>query len=166
MKKPKAIYSELAIAKESAAFWASQMALVAQLVKNLGRSPRERLSTSVQLNEENSGLERSMNFTVLGVAKSRTQMSDFHFTSGGVSDKNLPVNWGDTRDTGSIPGLGRSPGGGQGNPLQCSYLENPMDRGVWRTMVHTVAQSWTRLRQLSRQVGRQADAFWQKFKGW
>ena len=92
MKKPKAIYSELAIAKESAAFWALQMALVAQLVKNLGRSPRERLSTSVQLNEENSGLERSMNFTVLGVAKSRTQMSDFHFTSGGVSGKNLPVN--------------------------------------------------------------------------
>ena len=149
MKKPKAIYSELAIAKESAAFWASQMALVAQLVKNLGRSPRERLSTSVQLNEENSGLERSMNFTVLGVAKSRTRMSDFHFTSGCVSGKNLPVNSGDTRDAGSIPGLGRSPGGGQGNPLQCPYLENPMDRGAWRTMVHTAAQSWTRLSSLA-----------------
>ena len=39
--------------------------------------------------------------------------------------KNLPANAGDVRDMGSIPGLGRSPGGGHGNPLQCSYLENP-----------------------------------------
>ena len=44
--------------------------------------------------------------------------------------KNLPVNAGDIRDSGSIPGLGRSPGGGNGNPLQCSCLENPMDRGT------------------------------------
>ena len=45
--------------------------------------------------------------------------------------KNLPANAGDIRDVGSIPGLGRSPGGGHGNPLQYSCLENPMDRGVW-----------------------------------
>ena len=44
--------------------------------------------------------------------------------------KNLPANAGDKRDTGSIPGLGRSPEGGHGNPLQCSCLENPMDRGA------------------------------------
>ena len=44
--------------------------------------------------------------------------------------KNLPINAGDAGDVGSIPGLGRSPGGGQGNPLQYSCLENPMDRGV------------------------------------
>ena len=44
--------------------------------------------------------------------------------------KNLPANAGDTRDTGSIPGLGRSPGGGNGNPLQHSCLGNPMDRGA------------------------------------
>ena len=46
--------------------------------------------------------------------------------------KNSLANAGDIRDTGSIPGLGRSPGGGNGNPLQCSCLGNPMDRGVWQ----------------------------------
>ena len=50
--------------------------------------------------------------------------------------KNLPANAGDVRDLGSIPGLGRSPGGGHGNPLQYSCLENPIDRGVWWTTVH------------------------------
>ena len=45
--------------------------------------------------------------------------------------KNLPANAGDVIDAGSIPGLGRSPGGGHGNPLQYSCLENPMDRGAW-----------------------------------
>ena len=45
--------------------------------------------------------------------------------------KNLPANAGDIRDAGSIPGLGRSPGEGHGNPLQYSYLENAMDRGLW-----------------------------------
>ena len=57
--------------------------------------------------------------------------------------KNLPANAGDARDVGSIPGLGRSPGGGNGNPLQYSCLENPTDRGAygpWR-----VAKSGTRL---------------------
>ena len=46
---------------------------------------------------------------------------------------------------GSIPGLGRSPGGEQGNPLQYSCLENPMDRGAWRTTVYGVAKSQTQL---------------------
>ena len=64
--------------------------------------------------------------------------------------KNPPANAVDIRDTGSIPGMGRSPGGGHGNPLQYSCLENPMDRGAWRATVHGVAQSWTRLKQLSR----------------
>ena len=45
--------------------------------------------------------------------------------------KNLPANAGDLRDEGSIPGLGRSPGEGHGNPIQYSCLENPMDRGAW-----------------------------------
>ena len=45
--------------------------------------------------------------------------------------KNSPINAGGIRDMGSIPGLGRSPGGGHGNPLQSSCLENPMDRGAW-----------------------------------
>ena len=47
--------------------------------------------------------------------------------------KNLPASVGDIRDIGSISGLGRSPGGGHGNPLQYSCLENPMDRGAWQT---------------------------------
>ena len=57
--------------------------------------------------------------------------------------KNPPANAGDVRDVGSICGLGRSPGGGRGNPLQYSCLENPMDRGAWRATVHGVAMSWT-----------------------
>ena len=46
--------------------------------------------------------------------------------------KNQPANAGDIRDVGSIPGLGRSPGGGYSNPLRYSCLENPKDRGAWR----------------------------------
>ena len=57
--------------------------------------------------------------------------------------KNPPVNAGDTGDAGSIPELGRSPGGGNGNSLQCSCLENPMDRGAWWATVHGVAKSQT-----------------------
>ena len=49
---------------------------------------------------------------------------------------------------GSIPVLGRSPGEGNGNRLQYSCLENPMDRGAWRAAVHMVEKSWTRLKQL------------------
>ena len=62
-------------------------------------------------------------------------------------EKNLPVNTGDrdVRDLGSIPGSGRSPGGGNDNPLQYSCLENPMARGVWWATVHGVTKSWTRL---------------------
>ena len=52
-------------------------------------------------------------------------------------------------DMGSIPGLGRSPGGGHGNPPQYSCLENPMDRGAWQAQVHRVAKSWTQLKRLS-----------------
>ena len=54
--------------------------------------------------------------------------------------KNPPASAGDVRYLGSIPGLGRSPGGGHGNPLQYSCLENPMDRGAWRVTVPGVAE--------------------------
>ena len=57
--------------------------------------------------------------------------------------KNPPVNAGDIIDMGSIPGLGRSPGGRHGNPLQSSCLENPMDRGAWQVTVHRVTESHT-----------------------
>ena len=52
-------------------------------------------------------------------------------------------------DPGSIPGLGRSPGDGNGNPLQYSCLENPVDGGILYAIVHWVAKSWTRLRDLN-----------------
>ena len=53
--------------------------------------------------------------------------------------KNLTAKAGDVRDTGSLPGSGRPLGGGHGNPLQCSCLKQPMDRGAWRAVVHGVA---------------------------
>ena len=53
---------------------------------------------------------------------------------------NPPANVGDIRDTGSIPGLGRSPGGGPGSPLQYACLENPMDSGALRAAVHGVTE--------------------------
>ena len=55
--------------------------------------------------------------------------------------KTLPANARDIRDAGSIPGLGRSPGGGHGDPLQYPCLENPMDRGAWQATVHEVTES-------------------------
>jgi len=63
--------------------------------------------------------------------------------------KNLPAKAGDVRDAASVPGLGRSLGGGHSNQLQNSCLENSMDREAWRVMVHSVVKSWTRLKQLS-----------------
>ena len=57
--------------------------------------------------------------------------------------KNLPANAEDMRETGSVPGLRRSPGGGHGNPLQCSCLETPVDRGAFRATVQGVANSRT-----------------------
>ena len=56
-------------------------------------------------------------------------------------EKNLTANVGEVREMGSIPGLGRSPGGGHSNPLQNSYLENSMDSAAWRAMVHRVAKN-------------------------
>ena len=73
---------------------------------------------------------------------------------GGSAVKNLTANSGDARDADSVPGSGRSPGGGNGNPLQYSCLENSMDRGAWQAIGHSHAQSlqsvgwqksWTRL---------------------
>ena len=64
---------------------------------------------------------------------------------GGAVVKNPPANAGDARDVGSIPGPGGVPGEGNGNPLQYSCLENPMDRGAKRGIVHGVAKSQTLL---------------------
>ena len=65
---------------------------------------------------------------------------------GGLSGEESASNAG---DMGSIPGSGSYPGGGHGNPLQYSHLENPTDRGAWRATVHGIANSRRRLKQLS-----------------
>ena len=62
---------------------------------------------------------------------------------GGSAAKESACNAEAVGDTGSIPGLGRSPGGGHGNPLQCPFLENPVDRGTWWATVREVSESWT-----------------------
>ena len=67
--------------------------------------------------------------------------------------KDPPANAGDVRDIGMIPGSGRSPGGGHGNPLQCSCLENPTDRGAWQAAVPGISQSQTRLKRLNTHGG-------------
>ena len=73
--------------------------------------------------------------------------------SGGTSGKEPTCSAGDLRDTGSIPGLGRSPGEGHGNLLQYSFPSNPMDRGAWQPTVHRVPESPTRLKQLGIHIG-------------
>ena len=65
------------------------------------------------------------------------------FPSATKMGKNLPASAGDVRDEGPIPRLGRSPGGGNGNPLQLSCLEIPVGRGAWRATVHGLTKSWT-----------------------
>ena len=63
--------------------------------------------------------------------------------------KNPPANTGDIRDESSISRLGRPPGEENGNPLQYSCLENPMDRGAWQSTVHSIAKRQTQLKQFS-----------------
>ena len=63
--------------------------------------------------------------------------------------KNLPGNAGDITDLGLVPGSGRSSGGGNGNPLQYSCLDNPMDKGAGQATFHRLAKSWTQLKRLS-----------------
>ena len=88
-----------------------------------------------------------------GVAESRTQLkrlsSSSSLTMGFPDGSDVKASACSAGDLESIPGLGRSPGGGHGNPLQCSRLENPMDRGAWWAAVYGVAQSQTRLTRLS-----------------
>ena len=74
--------------------------------------------------------------------------------------KNPPANAGDIRDVSSIPGLGRSPEGGHGNPLQYPCLENPMDRGAWQVTVHwvTKGQTWLKWFSMHTSVGLSASS--------
>ena len=91
---------------------------------------------------------------VYGVAQSWTRLkrlsssssiSDFWASQVALVVKNMPANAEDVRDTGLIPGLKRSPGGGNGNQLQSSCLENSMDRGAWQATVPRVSKSGTQL---------------------
>ena len=79
--------------------------------------------------------------------------------------KNLPANAGEPRDAGSIPGSGRSPGGGQGNPLQYSCLKNSMDRGAWWAMVRKFTKSQTWLKWLSMHIHNLPLSLMQLFLG-
>ena len=88
--------------------------------------------------------------TVHGVAKSQTQLSDFTSLQGFLGSSDGKVSAYNAGDPGSIPGSGRSPGEGNGNPLQYSCLENLMDGGAWWATVHGVAKSRTGLKQLSK----------------
>ena len=82
--------------------------------------------------------------------------------------KNQPANAGNVRDPGSIPGSGRSPGEGNGNPLQYSCLENPMDRGAWWATIQRAAKSQTGLKGLSAREGRGSgnECALTRFLGW
>ena len=76
--------------------------------------------------------------------------TSYGWASQGLSGKEAACSAGDAGDVGSAPGFGRSPGGGNGHPLQYSCLENPMDGGDWRATVHGVAKSWRRLSNSTR----------------
>ena len=82
------------------------------------------------------------------------QVGDWGFPGGAVV-KNLPARAGNAGDAGSVPGLGRSPGGGHGNPLQYFFLENSLDRGALQATVYGVAKSWDRTEQ--QRIAHQGD---------
>ena len=129
--------------------------LIAQLVKNpptMQGTPDWFLGWEDSLEKrksyplQDSGLENPLDSIVHGVAKSQIGLSDFHFHFCFPGDSVGKESACHAGDPGSIPGSGRSPGEGNGNPLQYSCLENLMDRRAWRDIVHGVAKSRTWLR--------------------
>ena len=112
-----------------------------------GRSPGEGNGYPLHYSCLENSMDRGVWWaTVHGVTKSWTWLSDWHFHSirsnfpGGLVTKNLPAHAGDIGDASSIPGSGRSSGGGNVNPLQYSCLENPTDTRTWRATVHGVTE--------------------------
>ena len=111
------------------------------------RAPRDILWHGSQA----SGLLESSNFASFSTLwNGFFHQESYIFWGPGEVVENLPANPRDVRDTGSIPGSGRSPGGGYSNPLQYSCLENPKDRAAWRATVHRIAESWTWLKWLNK----------------
>ena len=92
--------------------------------------------------------QQELSFIASGIISCIASLKDRKFLGfpGGSFGKEFACN---AEDLGSIPGLGRSSGEGNGSPLQYSCLENPMDRGAWQATVHRVAQIWRQLKQLS-----------------
>ena len=90
-------------------------------------------------------IPKAMSSTFKGCKLNQSCLEPGDFPDG-VAIKNLPANAGDIRDAGPAPESGRSPGGGHGNPLQYSCLENSTDRGAWQATVHGATKSQTRLK--------------------
>ena len=83
---------------------------------------------------------------MVAIISSTMDLEQAQDSTGGSVEKESACNAGDMEDKVSIPGLGRSPGEGHGNPLQYPCLENPMDRRLWWASVHRLAKSWTQLK--------------------
>ena len=88
--------------------------------------------------KKKDGIYYSKNKISISIQRSASQVT--------LVVKNIPASAGDIRDMDLIPGLGRSPEGGHGNPLQYSHLENPMDRGAWQMTIYRVTKSQTGLK--------------------
>ena len=107
---------------------------------------RNGIFLSVQVSELWGGLLQNSELLDKGLWDSVPISKPIWASQVALVGKNSPATWG-VRDAGSVPRAGRSPGGGHGNPLQCSCLEQPMDRGAWWATVRRVAQSRTRLKR-------------------
>ena len=121
------------------------------LIPGLGRSPGAEYGqpTPVFLPGESHGQRSLVGMGSQRVGYNWNDLAHVHYIFMGFPGdpvvKNMPGNTGDERGAGSIPGSGRSPGGGNGDPLQYSCLENSRDRGAWWAPVHGVGKSWTQV---------------------
>ena len=115
------------------------------MIPELGRSPGGGHGSPLQYSCRENPTDRdkgAWGTAVPGVAESDTPEVTEHTHSDGLGGKESTCNAG---DTGSIPGSGRSPGGANGNPLQCSCLKNPTDKGTWWATIQKVTKSQTGL---------------------
>ena len=92
--------------------------------------------------------DKRLEMVITGWLNYRDKFPEGGFPGGTSGIENPPVDAGDARDVGSIPGSGRCPEGSHGNLFQYSCLQNLMDRGAWQATVHRVTKSWTWMKQL------------------